>query len=81
MELENKRGNRLLTKEAYMKLNDLLKVMDDITQLNIYSIKNLKEPMHITDISKIPFNLLNWQVDYIGAQCEDVLSVFLIESC
>lgn len=61
-----------------MTLQDLLKVMDDITQLDINAI-NFEEPLYITDVSKIPTILLSCQIDYIGAKCEDVLSVFLIE--
>ena len=60
-----------------MKVKDLLQVMDDITQLSI--ITNGKESLYITDISKMPSYLFDYQIDYIGAQCEDVLNVFLIE--
>ena len=61
-----------------MKLKDLLQVMDDITQLDI-NAKNFNEPLYLTHIDKVPTDLLNWEIDYIGAQCEDVLAVFLIE--
>jgi len=60
-----------------MKLGELLKVMDDITQLSI--VINDKESLYITDISKMPSHLFDYQIDYIGAKCEDVLNVFLIK--
>ena len=61
-----------------MKLQDLLRVMDDITQLDI-NADNFDEPLYLTHIDKVPADLLNWEIDYIGAQCEDVLAVFLIK--
>ena len=76
MGLESKRSNRLLTSKGYnMILQDLLKVMDDITQLSIATDE--KESLYITDISKMPTYLFNYQIDYIGAKCEDVLIIFL----
>jgi hypothetical protein len=58
-----------------MKLIDLLKVMDDITQLSI-TIDG-KESLYITDISKMSSQLFDYQIDYVGARCEDVLVIFL----
>lgn len=58
-----------------MKLIDLLKVMDDITQLSI-TIDG-KESLYITDISKMSSHLFDYQIDYVGAKCEDVLVIFL----
>ena len=59
-----------------MKLVDLLSLMDDITWLDI-NTQDFEKPMHITDISKIPPHLLDYQIDYIGAKSVDVLAVFL----
>jgi hypothetical protein len=78
MGLESKRSNRLLTSKGYsMKLKDLLQVMDDITQLSI--VINDQESLYITDISKMPSRLFDYQINYIGAKCEDVLNIFLIK--
>ena len=62
-------------KGEYMKLIDLLKIMDDITQLSI--VIDGKESLYITDISKMSSQLFDYQIDYIGAKCEDVLVIFL----
>lgn len=59
-----------------MKLIDLLGLMDDITQLDI-NAQDFEEPIYITDISKMPKELLDREIDYIGAKCEDVLAIFL----
>lgn len=61
-----------------MKLKDLLKVMDDITQLDI-NAQSFNEHLYIKYVDKVPANLLDWEIDYIGAKCEDVLMIFLIE--
>ena len=58
-----------------MKLIDLLKVMDDITQLSI--VTDTKESLYVEDISKMPTYLFDYQIDYIGAKCEDCLVIFL----
>ena len=58
-----------------MKLIDLLKVMDDITQLSI--VTDEKESLYIEDISKTPKYLFDYQIEYIGARCEDCLAIFL----
>ena len=58
-----------------MKLIDLLKVMDDITQLSI--VIDGKESLYITDISKMPSHIFNYKINYIGAKQEDVLVIFL----
>lgn len=65
-------------KEIIMKLKDLLRVMDDITQLEI-NADNFNEPLYIPYLSNVPTNLLDWEIDYIGAKNLDVLVVFLIE--
>lgn len=61
-----------------MKLKDLLRVMDDITQLDI-NAENFNEPLYLTHVGNVPTDLLDWEIDYIGAKCDDVLVVFLIE--
>lgn len=61
-----------------MTLIDLLQVMDDITEL-VINATSFEKPLHITNMSKMPTALLGWQIDYVGAKCEDVLNVFLIE--
>ena len=45
-----------------MKLIDLLKVMDDITQLSI--VIDGKESLYITDIGKTPSHIFNYKIDY-----------------
>lgn len=62
-----------------MKIITLLSLMDDITNLEI-NAQDFKEPICITDISKMPKELLNREIDYIGAKCEDCLAIFLKNS-
>lgn len=59
-----------------MKIIDLLSLMDDITQLDI-NARDFEEPIYITDTNKIPKELLNREIDYIGAKCEDCFAIFL----
>lgn len=59
-----------------MKISDLLSLMDDLTQLDI-NAQDFEEHIYITDMSKMPKELLNREIDYIGAKCEDCLMIFL----